>query len=132
MIRHMLTPTWQVNGNTLHFPTIKVKNANIKQFNLNKIISWVRLRVLAQRNTTKLPTQKAWFHIKGWWMTRDMTINMHGNQSGIIPSWILFIFHFFEVFVCVFVLCNTLNQMKLPILGLSKKIYKMASSNESG
>lgn len=34
------------NGNTLHFPTIKVKNANIKQFNLNKIISWVGLRVL--------------------------------------------------------------------------------------
>ena len=53
-------------------------------------------------------------------MTRDMTINMHGNQSGIIPPWILFVFHFFEAFVCVFVLCNTLNQMKLPILGLSK------------
>lgn len=43
--------------NTLHFPTIKVKNANIKQFNLNKIVSWVGLRVLAPRNKTKLLVQ---------------------------------------------------------------------------
>lgn len=41
------------------FSNNNMKNANIKQFNLNKIISWVGLRVLAQRNTTKLPTQKA-------------------------------------------------------------------------
>lgn len=34
-----------------------MKNANIKQFNLNKIISWFGLWVLAQRNATKLPTQ---------------------------------------------------------------------------
>lgn len=35
---------------TLHFPTMTVKNANIKQFKLNKVISWIGLKVLAQRN----------------------------------------------------------------------------------
>lgn len=33
-------------------------------------------------------------------------------------------FSLFQGFVCVFVLCNTLNHKKLPILGLSKKSTK--------
>ena len=123
MIRHMLTPTWQVNGNTLHFPTIKVKNANIKQFNLNKIISWVGLRVLAQRNTIKLPTQKAWLQIE---MVNDKGYdNLYAWKSIRDNSIMEFVrFSLFQGFVCVFVLCNTLNHIKLPILGLSKKSTK--------
>lgn len=47
-----------VNGNTLHFPTIKVKNANIKQLSLNKIISWVELRSLPQRKQLNCQLRK--------------------------------------------------------------------------
>lgn len=45
--------------NTLHFPTIKVKNANIKQFNLNNTVSWVGLMGLAPRMQTKLLVQNS-------------------------------------------------------------------------
>lgn len=57
-------------------------------------------------------------------MTRDMTIYMHGNQSGIIQSWILFVFHFFEVLFVYLSYVTQLNHIKLPILGLSKKSAK--------
>lgn len=35
-----------------------------------------------------------------------------------------FVFHFFKGFICVFILCNRLIHMKLPVLGLFKQSTK--------
>lgn len=68
-----------------------MKNANIKQFNLSKIISWVRLRVLAQSNTTKLPANSESL-ISDKEMVNDKGYdNQYAWKSiRIIPLWILF------------------------------------------
>lgn len=100
------------------------------QFKQNYFLGGVEGHPSSKKHTWTANSESLISDRDGEWQGYDNPYAWKSIRDNSITDFVPF--SLFRDFVCVFVLCNTLKHIKLPILGLSKKIYKMAKTNESG